>query len=91
MELLVISLVFLGPLAVYVLVVAFRAWIEVRSTPKVDYFTCDKHGSFPLKWAIDMPMDDGGPPHKVCCFCFQDAYKRADSIVREQEQKATIH
>ena len=71
----------------YVGWMALRAWWEAKQAPKVDMFTCDKHGPIFAKDVMQIPMDDGGPPYKQCPFCFEDTYKIADARLRAEEAK----
>ena len=80
---------FVGGGISYLAWVTFRAWWEAKEAPRVDMFTCDKHGAIPSKDVIQVPMDDGGKPYLQCPFCFEDAMKLADKRLRASEAKVT--
>jgi hypothetical protein len=84
------AVVVLAGLTFYVLFVAIRSWWETRETPKTDMFTCDKHGVFPVKYLIEMPIDDGGKPIMQCPFCYEEAFKKADERLKAEEDKRGI-
>jgi len=85
----ILVVVLLG-LAAYVVCVVIRSWWETRETPKTDMFTCDKHGVFPVKYLIEMPIDDGGKPIMQCPFCYEEAFKKADERLKAEEAKRGI-
>lgn len=68
-------------LTVYFIYGALSAWWETRNTPRTEFFTCDKHGAFPMKWTIEAPMPQGDV-HRVCPFCFDAAFKKAEEYVQ---------
>jgi hypothetical protein len=89
--------VFLGAAAVvlagltfYAVCVVLRSWWETRETPKTAMFTCDKHGVFPVKYLMEMPLDDGGKPITVCPFCYEEQFKKADERLKAEEAKRGI-
>jgi hypothetical protein len=73
----------------YFVVVGFCAWIETRNTPKTDFFTCDRHGAFPVKLLMMIDLGDGRPPIKQCPFCYSDSFKTADARLKAEEAKRT--
>lgn len=72
---------------VYLAWVVLWAWRDSKDAPKSDMFTCDKHGLVPVKYVMSLPIDDGGPPHLQCPFCFEDAIKRADELMKVDEAR----
>jgi hypothetical protein len=76
----------LGILAYFVLVGAC-AYFDTRNTPKTDFFTCDRHGVFPVKLLIMIDLGDGRPPIKQCPFCYEAAFKTADARLKAEEAK----
>ena len=70
--------------AVYGVILALTAWWAARESPRTEFFTCDKHGAFPMKWTIEAPMPEGDV-HRCCPFCFNEAYKKAETFVRSKE------
>ena len=65
-------------IAFYVWVTAMSAKMATERAPKVDMFSCDKHGAIPAKYAI--PFDGMGvleKPVLTCPFCFEDRGREA--------------
>ena len=85
--LLVCGLAILSALVGYVILVATSARRETLQANKTDFFTCDKHGAFPMKWTVEVPMPDGGADYKMCLFCFEEGFKKADAALRAQEAR----
>lgn len=61
---------------------ALCAYVETRTAPRVDHFTCDKHGAFPAKWLLELDLGDGGPPFKQCPFCWDASMKKAEAYLK---------
>lgn len=71
----------------YLLYLIFMGWKMTREAPKEGFYTCDKHGPFPSRILMSMPVPDGGEPVKVCPFCYDEAFKIADQRLRAEEDK----
>ena len=65
----------------YIGYLATKAWQDTRESPKTEFFTCDKHGAFPMTWTMEVPLPEGDY-HRVCPFCFDEAYKKAELFVQ---------
>lgn len=77
----------LGLVIAFIGLEAWMAWREVQETTKEEFFTCDKHGVFPMKATIEAPMPWGGDPQRVCPFCFDAAFKKADQLLLDEEAR----
>jgi len=76
-----------GCVVVYIAFAGLLAWIETRNTPKTDFFTCDRHGTFPVKSLILIDLGDGRHPVQQCPFCYDAAFKLADQRLKDEEAK----
>jgi len=88
LEMLLMAVVVVGiGVIAYVVVICLTAYHETKKTDKVDFFTCDKHGAFPVKLLMEIDLQDGQPPVKQCPFCLDEAYKQADARLKAEEAK----
>lgn len=79
-------LIFSGALALMIFVPPLLGgYLEAHNAPRVDMFECEKHGLFPVKYVMRIDMQDGGKPVEQCPFCYEDAFKKADSELRKRE------
>lgn len=72
--------ILLGIVGLYLLWVWLEARNEVRTAPRRDMFTCDKHGIFPAKYALKtelLPLGEEKDNYKVCPMCLEDAERTA--------------
>jgi hypothetical protein len=73
----------------YGVFMAIYSWFETRNIPKTEFFTCDRHGAFPVKLLMMIDLGDGRPPIKQCPFCYSDSFKTADARLKAEEAKRT--
>lgn len=71
----------------YGVFMAIYSWFETRNTPKTEFFTCDRHGTFPVKSLILIDLGDGRHPVQQCPFCYDAAFKLADQRLKDEEAK----
>jgi hypothetical protein len=75
-----------GLVVFYIIYVCASARQDVKKTNRTEFFTCDKHGAFPTKYLMEIDLADGNPAVKQCPFCYEEAFKKADSRLKEQEK-----
>jgi hypothetical protein len=54
------------------------AYMGTAKAPRIPMYSCDKHGTFPEKYAVE--LDSIGiteAPIKLCPMCFEDRFREA--------------
>jgi hypothetical protein len=75
------------PACLYLAVVCIAAYYATKQTERTEFFTCDKHGAFPVKLLMSIDLGDGRPVVQQCPFCYEEAFKKADARIRADEAK----
>jgi hypothetical protein len=66
---------------VYIAAVAYEAKHSTDNAPRQDMFTCEKHGLFPKKYAMQL-TGITEEPILQCPFCFETRMKEARKNVK---------